>query len=160
MHNARESPMVIQRMRISSYNSYYLLYENLPPTLWRRRASTPRKETVKKRETSDEQEKDRGIPGNWRAHKRRRTNGKTAEETKKRTPNPATLDHSVASYDPQGSMISPTLYNIYVCDLPPTLGHTKKFIYTDYVTQIISTALPRPNLDYEWSPFHGSLTNC
>ena len=46
---------------------------------------------------------------------------------------------------PQGSMISPTLYNVYVSDLPVTPGHTKNYIYADDISQIIIT---RPRKEY------------
>ena len=46
---------------------------------------------------------------------------------------------------PQGSMISPTLYNVYVSDLPVTPGHTKNYVYADDISQIIIT---RPRKEY------------
>ena len=55
-------------------------------------------------------------PGTWYAHRRWRTDGKkeeNKERIRKRISNPATLDPSVAFYDPQGSygesiLVTPT----------------------------------------------------
>lgn len=43
---------------------------------------------------------------------------------------------------PQGSCISPTLYNVYVADMPnPMRESTKNIVYADDVTQIISSPI-------------------
>jgi hypothetical protein len=40
---------------------------------------------------------------------------------------------------PQGSVLSPTLYNIFLRDLPPAVNRSKQVIYADDVSQIIIT---------------------
>ena len=77
---------------------------------------------IKKSEKSEEKERDRTtegetpnpIPGNWCTHWGWRAERKTEENKKKETgsgsPNPGTLEHSVASYDAQGPYDEPIIF--------------------------------------------------
>ena len=40
---------------------------------------------------------------------------------------------------PQGEILSPALYNIYLHDLPPPPEHTKNIVYVDDISQIITS---------------------
>ena len=72
----------------------------------------------KKSEKSEEKERDQGTEGktpnptlgNWCTHRGWRTEQKKKKK-QEWVPNPATLDHSVASYNVKGSYGEPILFN-------------------------------------------------
>ena len=92
------------------YLFIYLLHENQLLTLWAQRMWTPRKE-ARKKDKGGERRNGKGEPptptrandafiGDKEQIEKQKEKKK---ETGHRATNPATLDPSVASYDPQGS---------------------------------------------------------